>query len=90
MPHLPNTACKLQSKTSYAIALDIAHAKRPYSGDFIRKNIEEVMSILDPNYSKLWRLITHIPVSCHTTKSHISDISTEIEREMTGDLKQTV
>ena len=51
------------TEASYAIAWNIARAKRPYSdGDFIKKNIEEVISILDPNNSRLRRLITQIPM----------------------------
>ena len=38
------------TEASYAIAWNIVYAKRPYSdGDFIWKNIEEVIVILDPN-----------------------------------------
>lgn len=78
------------TEASYAIAWNIARAKRSYSdGDFIKKNIE-VISILDPNNSKLRRQILQIPMSRHTTERRISDISADIEREMTTDLKNCV
>lgn len=79
------------TEASYAIAWNIARAKRPYSdGDFIKKNIEEVISILDPNNSRLRRLITQIPMSRHTTERRISDINADIEGKMTNDLKNCV
>lgn len=53
----------------------------------IKKNVEGVISSLDPNNSKLRRLITNIPMSHHTTERRISDISADIEREMTNDLR---
>ena len=65
-----------------------ACAKRPYTeGEFIKKNIEEVVTIEDPNNAKLLRLISQIPISRHSTERRITEISKACEAQLIEILK---
>ena len=62
------------TEASFVISRNIARAKRPYSdSEFVKKNIAEVVAVLDPNNTKLQRLIAQAPASRHTTDSHLPD-----------------
>ena len=62
------------TETGFIISWNIARAKHSYSdGEFIKKNIAEVIAVLDPNNRKLRRLISQIPVSRHTIEKSLSD-----------------
>ena len=42
------------TEASFVISWNIARAKRPYSdSEFVKKNIAEVVAVLDPNNTKL-------------------------------------
>jgi hypothetical protein len=48
------------TETSFIASWNVAGAKRPYTdGGIVKKNIDEVISILDPNSSVLQRLDTN-------------------------------
>ena len=63
------------TEASFIISWNIARAKHSYSdGEFVKKNIAEVIAVLDPNNRKLQRLISQTPVSRHTVrKEDLSD-----------------
>ena len=46
--------------------------------------------MLDPNNTKLQRLISQTPVSCHTTERRISQISAEVAGKMQNDVKNSL
>jgi hypothetical protein len=73
------------TETSFVISWNIARAKLPYSvSEFIKKNIAEIVAVLDPNNTKLQRLIAQTPASCHTTERHISQITARLETHKTS------
>lgn len=54
-------------EASFVTSWNFARAKWPYfHGESVKKNIAEVVAMLDPNSTKLHRLIAETPVSCHT------------------------
>ena len=66
----------------------ISHGKHLYSdGEFVKKNIAEVIVVLDPNNRKLQRLISQTPVSRHTVKRRISRISANVKDKLRRDLE---
>ena len=78
----------IATEASFLIAWNIARAKHPYSdGEFVKKNISEVLSILDPSNSKLNKLVSQISVSRHTTERRISQISAAVENDLNKDLQ---
>ena len=78
----------ITTEASFVIAWNIARVKHPYTdGEFIKQNISDVLSVLDPKNSKIQRLISQIPISRHTTEKRISEISAEIEQQLLNDLK---
>jgi hypothetical protein len=74
------------TEASFVISWNIAHAKRPYSDNkFVNKNIAEVVAVLDPDNTKLQRLIAQTPASRHTTERHISSqITARLETHKTS------
>ena len=69
------------------ISWNITWAKHSYSdGEFIKKNIAEIIAVLDPNNSKLRRLILQTPVSRHTVERRFSWIRANIEDKLQKDL----
>lgn len=68
------------NKVSFLIGWNIAHAKYPY-GEFIKRNLE-VIKVLDSDNTKLNKLITQVPKSCHTTERHIGVISKNVENSL--------
>ena len=55
-------------------------------GEFIKKNIAEVIAVLDSNNSKLRRLISQTPVFRHTVERRISRISANVEDKLQNNL----
>ena len=53
------------TEVSFVMSWNIARSKHPYSDcEFVKKNIIEVVLVLDPNNKKLQQLIVQIPSSC--------------------------
>ncbi|XP_065654636.1 protein FAM200A-like [Hydra vulgaris] len=78
----------ITTEASFIIAWNIAKSKRPYTdGEFVKQNLFDVTSVLDPYNSKIQRLISNISVSRHTTERRISEISVEVEQYLLNDLK---
>lgn len=76
------------AEVSFKVAWNIARAKRPYGeGEFIKKNLEDSIKILDPDNKKLHKLIEQVPLSRRTTERRISEISANIENCLKFDLK---
>lgn len=68
------------NKASFLIAWNIARAKRPYGeGEFIKRNLEEVVKVLDPDNTKLHKLIAQVPMSRRTTERRIGAISKKLK-----------
>lgn len=75
------------TEAGFIIAFNIARAKRPYTeGEFIKKNIFEVISALDPENKKLLKLIEQVPASRHTMERRISLISEDVITNLQKDL----
>lgn len=69
----------LTTEAGYLLAFNIAKAKKPYTeGEFVKTNISQVVSILDPENKKLQKLIEQMPASRHTIERRISVISDDI------------
>jgi hypothetical protein len=78
----------IATEASFLIAWNIARSKHPYSdGEFVKKNISEVLSLLDPSNSKLNKLVSQISISRHTTERRISQISADVESNLKKDLQ---
>jgi hypothetical protein len=75
------------TEAGFIIAFNIARAKRPYTdGEFIKKNIGQVISALDPENKKLHKLIEQIPASRHTVERRISVISDDVVSTLQNDV----
>ena len=75
-------------EASYLLAWNIARAKRSYGeGEFIKKNLEDVIKILDPENKKLQRSIAQVPISRHTSERRIGSISKNIENTLKRELE---
>ena len=75
------------TEASFNVSRNIALAKHTYSdGEFIKKNIAEIIAVLDPNNSNLRLLISQTPVSRHTIERRISWISANVEGKLQKDL----
>jgi len=78
------------AEASFIISWKIARSKHPYSdGEFVKKNTSEVIAVLDPNNTKLQRLISQTPASRHTVDRRISNINADIENKLQNDLKNS-
>ena len=61
------------TEASFFMSWSIARAKHPYSDcEFVKKNITDVVAVLDPNNKKLQCLIAQMPCSRRTTRKRIS------------------
>lgn len=79
------------TEASFLVAWNIARFKRPYGeGEFIKKNMEEVIKILDPGNVKLHKLISQIPMSRRTTERRICQISECVQNNLILDLTNCV
>uniref|UniRef100_A0A1B6MPL2 Uncharacterized protein n=1 Tax=Graphocephala atropunctata TaxID=36148 RepID=A0A1B6MPL2_9HEMI len=77
----------LTTEAGLVLAFNIAKAKKPYTeGEFIKKNMSQVVSILDPENKKLQKLIDQMPAARHTIERRISVISGDI----VGNLQQNL
>ena len=75
------------TEASFIISWNIARAEHLYSdGEFVKKNIAEVIAVLDPNNRKLQRLISQTPVSRHIVERRISRISANVKDKLQRDL----
>ncbi|XP_065667709.1 protein FAM200A-like [Hydra vulgaris] len=78
----------ITTEASFIIAWNIERSKHPYAdGEFVKQNLLDVISVLDPNNSKLQRLISNNSVSRHTIERIISEINVEVEQHLLNDLK---
>ena len=69
----------------------IARSKHPYSDcEFVKKNIADVVAVLDPNNKKLQRLIAEMPCSRRSARRRISQVSADIAVTMQSDLKSSL
>ena len=67
---------------------NIAHSKHSYSDcEFVKKNITDVVAVLDLNNKKLQRLIVQMPCLHQTTQRGSSQKSVDIVVTMQSDLK---
>ena len=81
----------VMTEASFVISWNIARAKHSYSDcEFVKKNIADVVAVLEPNNKNLQRLIEKIPSSRRTTQRRISQISADIEVTVQNDLKRSV
>jgi len=81
----------LTTEASFVIAWNIARSKLPYiHGEFVKKNISDVIAILAPENLKLKQAIEEIPISRHTTERRISEISSSVACSLQNDLKNCV
>jgi hypothetical protein len=74
-------------EAGFVLAFNIARAKRHYTeGEFVKKNIAQVISVLDPENKKLHKIIEQMPASRHTIERRISVISADIVNNLQHDL----
>ena len=67
---------------------NIARSKHPYSDcEFVKKNITDVVAVLDPYNTKLQRSIAQMPCLRRTTQTRVSSISADNEVTMQSDFK---
>lgn len=86
-----NNQANTAVEASFAISWNIARAKYPYTaGDFVKKNMEDVIRILEPNNTSLLKLVTQIPISRHTTERRISEISRSVQTNLKNDIANCV
>lgn len=64
---------------SFVIAYKIAQANSPYTdGEYNKKNILDVISVLNPENQKLLKMVENVPVSRRTIERRISTNSFDI------------
>jgi hypothetical protein len=81
----------LATEASFVIACNIARSKLPYShGEFVKKNISDMITVIAPENSKLKQAIEQILISRHITERHISEISSTTVCSLQSDLKSCV
>ena len=79
------------TEASFLMSWNIARSKHPYFDcEFVKKNITDVVAVLDPNNKKLQRLIAQMPCSRRTTQGRISQLSADIAVTMQSDLKSSL
>ena len=79
------------TEASYALAWNIARSKHPYTdGEFIKQNILQVVSILDPSNTTLQRLISQMALSRPTIVRRIEDLSANVTISLKNDLVSSV
>ena len=70
---------------------NVARSTHPYSDcGFVKKNITNVVTVLDPNNKKLQRLIVQMPSSHQTKQRRISQVSADITVTMQSNLKSSL
>ena len=75
-------------EASFVLRSNIAHAKHPYSDcEFVKKNIADVVALLETNNEKLKPLIENMLCWRRTTQRCIFQISADIEAAMQNWLK---
>jgi hypothetical protein len=71
------------------LAFNIAKAKNPYTeGKYIKKNMAQVISVLEPENKKLQKLINEMPVARHTIERRISAIIADILNNLQTNLSK--
>ncbi|XP_050061715.1 general transcription factor II-I repeat domain-containing protein 2-like [Aphis gossypii] len=79
----------LTTEAGFILAFNIAKAKKPYTeGEFIKKNMAQVISVLEPENKKLQKLINEMPVARHTIERRISVISADILNNLQTNLSK--
>lgn len=79
----------LTTEASFALAFNIAKAKKPYTeGEFVKKNMAQIISILDPENEKLQKLVDQLPASRHTMERRISALSGSILNNLQTNIKE--
>lgn len=82
---------KSLSLASFMMSWNIARDKRPYTeGDFIKKNMLDIIKTLDPNNTKLLNSIENIPASRHTVERRISAINSDLLQQLHNDVNNCV
>ena len=77
-----------RTEASFLMSWNIARSKHPYSDcEFVKKNITDVVAVLDPNNKKLQRLIAQMPCSRRTTQRRISQTSADTAVTMQSDVR---
>ena len=56
----------------------------------LKKNLEDVLKVLDPNNAALNKVVSQIPISRHTTERRITAINTSLEYNLKNDLKNCI
>lgn len=70
-------------------AFNIAKAKKPYTEEkFIKKNMKQVISILESENKKLQKLINEMLVARHTIERRVSFISADILNNLQKNLSK--
>ncbi|XP_035206882.1 protein ZBED8-like [Stegodyphus dumicola] len=65
--------------------------KRPYrEGEFMKKTLEDILKVLDPNNAALHKDVSQIPISRHTTERCTTAINTSLEYHIKNDLKNRI
>lgn len=86
-----NNQANIVVEASFAISWNIARAKYPYkAGDFVKKNMEDVIRILEPNNASLLKSVTQIPISRHTTERRITEICRSVQTNLKGDITNCI
>jgi len=78
------------AEANFVTSWNIARSKYPYSdGEFVKKNISEIIAVLDINNTELQRLISQTPVSRHTVERRVSCINADFENKLQNDFKNS-
>lgn len=79
----------LTTEAGFILAFNIAKAKKPYTeGEFIKKNMAQVIFVLEPENRKLQKLINEMPFARHTIERRISVISADILNNLQTNLSK--
>jgi hypothetical protein len=63
------TEADVTTEAGLILAFNITRAKHSYTeGQFVKKNIAQVISVLDPENKKLHKMIEQMPASRHTNR----------------------
>ena len=83
--------CDAVTEASFVMSWNIARAKQPYSDcEFLKKNIADVVAVLDPGNKRLRQRVQELPCSRRTTQRRISQISTDIKVSVQSDIKSSL
>jgi hypothetical protein len=79
------------AEASFIVSWNIARAKRPYvEGDFLKKNLCNVIKVLDPDNSTLIHRISNLPLSRHTVERRITSINECIETNLHNEINNSI